>query len=47
MDTVLSTIIEVICATIVVYILFRENSKTMAREFEARIAKLLKLAPSR
>jgi hypothetical protein len=42
MDTVLKTIIEVICAAVVIYILFRETSET-AQKLEARTAKLLDL----
>jgi hypothetical protein len=41
--TVLKITIEVICAAVVIYILFRENSETMARKLEARIKKLFDL----
>lgn len=37
MDSVWKVTIEVICAAIVIYILFRENSKVVARNIEARI----------
>ena len=37
MDSVRKITIEVICAAIVIYILFRENSKVVARNIEARI----------
>jgi hypothetical protein len=43
MDTVLEFIIEVICAAVVIYILFRETFETVARKLEARPAKLLDL----
>jgi hypothetical protein len=43
MNTVLNITVQVICATVIVYIPFRENWPARAREFEARIANLLNL----